>query len=472
MNDRGILSCATLPRATFPALMLALALPVVGLVACDPGELLEVEDPDVVAPEEVDGPEALPAARANALGDFAVAYVGSPNGEGQILITALVGDEFIHTGTFDTRESIDRRIIPRTNPHVEGTFRGLHRARVSAERAADLFAEYDPNTPEHAEVLSLAGFAYVMFGENYCSGVPFSRIAGDGQLEFGEPETTTQVFDRALARFDAALALAAEAGSADQENLARVGRARSLLGLGDYEAAAEAAAAVPTGFERVIFHSETTTRQNNGVWSLNNDAGRWSVADRAGGNGLPFRSDGDIDGAARDPRIPTAQIGLAQRIALRDRGEHWGQLKYPERASSTVLAGGVEARLIEAEAALRRGDPGVPAFVDLHSNLRTAVGLAALNAGEVQQMSPEERVDLHFRERAYWLWLTSHRLGDLRRLMWDYSRQQDEIFPIGQHHRAGAPYGQATNLPIPFDEENNPRSEACFVDDDHQGRDS
>jgi hypothetical protein len=47
-------------------------------------------------------------------------------------------------------------------------------------------------------------------------------------------------------------------------------------------------------------------------------------------------------------------------------------------------------------------------------------------------------------------------------MMWDYGRQQSEIFPVGAHHRAGAPYGTHTNIPIPFDEQNNPDFDQCI----------
>jgi starch-binding outer membrane protein, SusD/RagB family len=447
-----------------------LALPVLGLAGCDLDRLLDVDDPDVVLPITMEGPTALPALRAHALAEFSLAYVGSaPNLEGQILISGLVSDEFIHSGTFDTRESIDRRILAETNPHVGSTFHNLHRARAAAERSADLFGRHGPNTLGHAEALNLAGFTYTFFGENYCSGVPVSVMAPDGSIEYGAPETTVQIFNRAIARFEQAEAAASAGNLAQQQHLARLGRARALLGLGQYPQAAAAASAVPTSFEYVLWHSESSARQNNGVWAINNNAGRWSVAGNEGGNGLPFRSDGNINGAVQDPRIPSVHIGFSQRTALRP-GEHWGQLKYPFRSSNTVLATGVEARLIEAEAALRTGAAGVPNFLTIHNNLRAGVDLPPLDAVQVAAMSQAARVDLHFKERAYWLWLTSHRLGDLRRLMWDYGRQQENIFPVGQHHRGGV-YGTDTNIPIPFDERNNPLAgEGCFTRDDSAGR--
>jgi starch-binding outer membrane protein, SusD/RagB family len=441
-----------------------------GLAACD--SILEVRDPDVVSPGVMQDATALPALRAHAIAEFSVAYSAGGSGNAQTLLSGLLADEFMHSGTFDTRESIDRRIAAPTNPHVQGSFLLLHRARAAAERAADLFAQHGPNTAAHAEVLNLGGFTYVFFGENWCSGVPVSRQLPDGRIEYGEQETTTQTFNRALAQFDAALSAANTANSAIQQNLARIGRGRTLLGLGQYEQAAAAVAGVPTLFQYVMFHSETSGRQNNTIWSFNTNQGRWSIPDNEGGNGLPYRSDGRIDGTVRDPRIPSAHIGLAQRTGLRPL-EHWGQLRFANRNSSVPLATGIEARLIEAEAALRQGVGGLATFVATHNMLRETLqgALPPLNLAAVTALTPRQHEDLHFRERAYWLWLTGHRLGDLRRMMWDYGRTQDEIFPVGIHHRGGD-YGTDTNFPIAFDEQNNPLigEIQCLQQNDALGR--
>lgn len=443
-----------------------LALPLLGLAGCDLDSILEVDDPDVVLPETMEGPLTLPAVRGHALAEFALAYVGAPvgggNTEGQILMSGLIADEFIHTGTFDTRENLDRRIIPENNPHIGTVFHNLHRARAAAELAGDVFARHGENTLGHAEAHNLEGFTLVLLGETYCSGVPVSDMTAAGAIEYGAPQTTVQLFESALQRFEAGRSAATAGGIADQEHLAQVGIARALLGLGRYQEAAAAAAAVPTGFEYVIWHSENSDRQNNGVWAMNNLAGRWSIPDREGANGLPFRSDGLVDGAVRDPRIPSQHIGLAQRTGLRP-DEHFGQLKFPLRTTNTIVANGIEARLIEAEAALSLGASA--AYLTTLNDLRAGIGLAGLT----DPGTADARVDQFFQERAYWLWMTGRRLGDLRRLIWDYGRQQEDIFPVGQHHRGGT-YGTATHLPIPFDERNNPLSEGCLQSDDGMGR--
>src|SRR5690606_23808607 len=298
--------------------------------------------------------------------------------------------------------------------------------------AADFFEEFGADTERHAEVQSFEGLTQIIFGENFCSGVPFSRVAPGDVLEYGEPQTTTQVFEAAVESFEAAITVAQAAGSADQEYFARVGLGRALLNLGRFAEAAAAVASVPTDFDYRLAYSENTARQNNGVWVYNNSAGIYSVADNEGGNGLPFRSRGDVDGSIRDPRIPVEHVGLAQLGTARPE-EHWAQLKFPTRASSITIASGVEARLIEAEAALNAGPAGLDDFESIHDEIRGGVGLPSLadQYGDLSAMTQDERVDVHFAERAYWLYLTSHRLGDLRRLLWDYGRAADEVFPSG-----------------------------------------
>ncbi|HEX2187340.1 MAG TPA: hypothetical protein VHG51_00520, partial [Longimicrobiaceae bacterium] len=69
--------------------------------------------------------------------------------------------------------------------------------------------------------------------------------------------------------------------------------------------------------------------------------------------------------------------------------------------------------------------------------------------------TPRARILQLYEERAFWLWLTSHRLGDLRRLVRHYGFQPNEVFPTGATV-FGVPYGTDTSLPIPFDETNNP----------------
>ena len=57
------------------------------------------------------------------------------------------------------------------------------------------------------------------------------------------------------------------------------------------------------------------------------------------------------------------------------------------------------------------------------------------------------RQDLHFSERAFWLFATGHRLGDLRRLIRQYDRDPESVFPSGIYFKNDV-YGQDVNFPV------------------------
>jgi hypothetical protein len=71
------------------------------------------------------------------------------------------------------------------------------------------------------------------------------------------------------------------------------------------------------------------------------------------------------------------------------------------------------------------------------------------------QPTAAAQVDQLFKERAYWLFLTSHRLGDMRRLIRQYGRGSETIFPTGAYFKGGT-FGTDVNSPVPQREQNNP----------------
>jgi hypothetical protein len=123
-----------------------------------------------------------------------------------------------------------------------------------------------------------------------------------------------------------------------------------------------------------------------------------------------------------------------------------------------VVGSGPEARLIEAEAALQAGNTNQ--FLSIHNALRATQSLPALT----DPGSQAARVDMHFKERAYWLFPTGHRLGDLRRMVRQYQRNREAVFPSGGYpaSKGGGTYGQDVNFPVHFDEINNPKFTQCL----------
>ena len=86
---------------------------------------------------------------------------------------------------------------------------------------------------------------------------------------------------------------------------------------------------------------------------------------------------------------------------------------------------------------------------------RKAFALIEALAPLVDPGTADGRVDLMFSERAFWLFATGNRLGDLRRMIRQYGRSADAIFPTGAHHK-GPLYGSDVNFPVPDQEKQNP----------------
>lgn len=417
------------------------------LGACDTNSILEVPDPDVVSVPVFSDPSNLPAVHAGVLAEFARAVGGTQNSEGgQVLVSGLFSDELYHSGSFTTRQEIDARDVQDTNATNQTAFFWLQRARNHAEQAGELFAGSDEAGSEsHAEVTALAGYTYVYFGENYCGGVPFSTIPFEGgPTVFGSAQTTDQILDRAIARFDDAMAMGPDA---DLTMMAEIGKARALLDKGEFAQAAQTVQGIPTTFQWDVAYSSNALSAYNAVWNLVNAEKRWSAAGSEGTNGLPFLTN-------EDPRTPTEFTGGGFTSSV----PHYDQLAYTGPGSNIVLASGIEARLIEAEAALEANDRDT--FFAMHNAARATMELPDLqDTGQTM----DELVDLHFRERAYWLWLTSHRLGDLRRLVRQYGRSANSVYPIGPTVQNSS-RGNQLDLPVPFTETNNPNYDPTMCD--------
>src|SRR5690349_16307868 len=244
--------------------LLAVALVLPSGACNDP---LRVSIPTIVPPGSLSDSAALGTLRAGAIGNFSIAFTGDHpdgsggTGEGVIMYGGLLGDEWINSETFPTRFEVDARTIQVTNADVDLWFRRMHQARNTAEKAAAQYAQFAPTDPGHAEVLNLAGMTYLFFAETWCSGVPVSHLNADGSITYGTPQTTHQMLDTAIARFNAALATTTDA---DMIAFATLGKARALLDSGGFAAAGALANGVPTSFSYVQEHSENTDRENNG----------------------------------------------------------------------------------------------------------------------------------------------------------------------------------------------------------------
>ena len=429
------------------------------LSACD-NRILRVTAPDVVQPSALSSASALPTVTAAVYGDFDYAYAGDAgDNEGIILDSGLLGDEFHSSDTFETRIQMDQRAITADNASSENNLIRLQRARATGEFAVQQYATLKPNAALEAEAMSFVGFTYVITGETYCSGIPFSNTLPNGTIDYGKLETTAEIFADAIARFDSAAAVLGKdtiSGDAAQipieQNLAAVGLGRAELDAGNYAAAAAAVASVPTTFEYDAGYSQSNGRTSNGVWEYTWNEGRYTVADREGGVGLPFRS-------ANDPRVQWVNSG---GLGFDNFDSLYLENKYTSYNSPIAIATGIEARLIQAEAALKSND--MATFLSNISAARqqsyvangagTTAAVTAVPAG----MTP---LQFLFQERAFDLWLTAHRLGDMRRLITQYSQGVNTVYPNGSYTPHPGIFGADVSLPLPVDEAGNPNYKAC-----------
>jgi starch-binding outer membrane protein, SusD/RagB family len=468
----------TKARLVRPLLKVAAAATISALMtACTTEQILDVEDPDVASPTSVQDSAATPAMLAGALGNFGSALNGGGD-INQVALSGMISDEYINTETFPTRIEVDQRRQQVSNGSLSGTFYSIQQARAAADFAADGFRKFAPTLPGLAEALNLSALTHVLMAENYCGAVPISRETSPGVFEFGPALTTRQLLTRAIEKADSALLVVA-AGSTEAR-VARIVKARALLNLDEPANASaaiggtSAATGVPTAFQYIYIHSDLTGRQNNGTWNLVQNSGRFGVATGEGTNGLPYRTEGDTTLATKDPRVLNKRRPSNSGLGFDGATAMWWQLKYPARNSRTLIADGIEARLIEAEALYRAGNYAGALVIlnDLRANAATyrpsepqyaAFAMPALTPA-VGATAQEDQI---FKERAYWLFLTSHRLGDLRRLtrpttaaatgdITGYGRAIESTFPTGLYHKSGT-YGADVNSPIPQAEDNNPQ---------------
>ncbi len=427
------------------------------MIGCS-SKILGVDTPDVLSQSALGGSLGATTIRNGAMQDFTVNFSG--NQDGFVVSTGNMADEVQTSDTFADRYFTDgRRQTEVLGGATNSTYNGLQLARSDLGSAITGWAAVKSMTNAAAkdslsEMYTLRGVTENLFAEAYCSGVPFSVVKPDGSFEYGAPQTTVQILSRATASIDSALALAT---GNTYKYFAQVSKGRALVNAGQFAAAAAAVAGVPTSYKYTLYHSVATGRQQNGIYNGTFVNGsRYTIGTKEGTNGLDFLT------TPADPRVPwtpstrTGFDGTSRNLPV--------EQKYPAQGSSVVLADGIEARLIEAEARLQGATQADRDATFALLNTLRATGLAtAIAPLAASPATQDAAVDLLFKERAFWLWLTGHRLGDMRRLLRQYGRNQANVFPVGTLAlRPSDTYGTDVNFIIPFPEKNNPNFTGCI----------
>jgi len=438
----------------------ATALGLASLVACSgiTDTLLEATDPDIINPGDIasqEGARALANGTIRRLGDI------TAGAESTWLFGGLLADEWATSSTFVQNDETDQRAIQENNGTVTTELYRLFRVRTSANQAIRGLNQYLPDETELiAEMYFARSFAELQLASDFCNGIPLSDGSGD-ELVYGTPLPVAEVFTAAIAGFDSALALTGGTGSNAVllNRAARVGKGRALLGLNQVDAAAAVIAGIPTDFRYQTTFSLTT--QTNTIWAQGLSAQRYTVGDSVQGNqrnilvqnAIPFAS-------ADDPRLPVTKRTTAGQDGqtFMNTTPVFGQLTYVD------VVNGLDARLIEAEKALRDGD--ATTWLAIHNALRASP--PEIHSVDIPPMpaltdpgTQEARISLHFREKAFWTFSRGQRLGDMRRLIRQYQRSADQVFPVGPHYKGGN-FGTDVSLPVVTDEKNNPNFTGCI----------
>ena len=448
---------------------IACALLIGASAMCSPESLVSNTPlpPNVPDPGSIENPAGALASYNGTLQLFNLAFGGKPSG-GQtsaVLVSGMLSDELLAkesggpSGILDDQMSIDSRSLPEyasTQLQLLGsgaaitmpTFGNLEAVRGQANEARGLLTDF--GTPDMRALIghlyAIQGEAETLLADMFCSGIPLSTVDYKGNYTLASGSSTQDVYRHAIALYDSALTLSGD--STRFINLASIGKGRALLATGDYAGAASAVAGVPDDFSYVEAYPPPGVGNNGGSGTqatpsfaeVNAAVGGWDVSasDNEGSHGLDFRS-------SADPRTSSSPAGVnthGQTLYHPD--------KYPSDGSGpVVLADWKEARLIEAEAALKAGQ--MQTWLDKLNHIRVTVTDPAL-PDLSDPGTPDARVDLTFRERAFWLYLTGHRQGDLRRLVRQYGRSATEVFPVGAYRGAHGSYGNDVTIPIPAQE--------------------
>jgi hypothetical protein len=366
-------------------------------------------------------------------------------------------DSYVQVDARLLDQTADWSLLQGSAPATDGVYGNLQQVRGLSRQAIGALAAYAPMTSANTrgELYALMGYAELMLADLYCSGIPLSTLDFGEDFTYRPGSTTQDVYQHAITLFDTALTLAAD--SAPIVNLARVGRGRAYLALGEYAAAGTAVHDVPLEFQYT--ESALTCGQagspcpsnpstaGKGVQALFSVGTQTGVADREGGVGLPFVSSGD-------PRTAVTSIGQTTS----------GPLYFPNKftrgaVNAVVLASGLEAQLIAAEAVLQAGD-GATAMSML-GTLRAQNTVTASMPPLTDPGTFDARVDTLFKERAEWLFSTGERQGDLRRLARVYGRN---AYPTGTYPQIGG-YGTFIDAPLPAAELANPLFHGCLSRD-------
>lgn len=408
-------------KIRFRRVMLVLSL--AATTSCN--SLLAVDNPGRVTAASLNDPGLMPILEAAALQSAQCAFVQFAATAGMLSGEYISSNGFVDNHPWEWRGIMEIKQAPGSCPTGRATtsmgfYTPAQQARFQLEDLhTRLLTFTDAEVPGRqrmiAEANAYAGYMYVLLGEGMC------EMTVDG----GPKMTSAEVFAIAEKRFTDAITVSTAINDASLLNMARVGRARARLDVGNLNGAAADATLVPAGFSRVAEFSEVTIARENRIFNLNVRANYLSVG--------PDYRDLRVNGVA-DPRVRVTNLN---RVGLDNVTPMWQQQKFTGNgAAPLTIASYAEAQLILAEASTGQ------AAIDAINRVRALSSIAPM-------ATPEPGTDvvaLVIEERRRQLFSEGQRYGDMLR--------KKLPFASGVN-RKGQTYSNLTCVPLPDVETRN-----------------
>jgi len=385
-------------RARRPVALVVPLLLALGVAGCD--GLLEVTLPGNLEEADLNNPGLATTLVLGARSDFDCgmsAWIRSSNLWAGELFTASTSLAY---GATEARRSVVEQYGPGecdsgSSPNIPGLWLPFQVSRVQAESAIERINGFPEGSVPNKDFLiakanAYAGYSYQHLGEGFCE-LYFDR---------GPRTTREETFRLAEARFTAALQSAGLVTSGPDAatarsitNLARVGRARARLHLGDAAGVIEDAGAVERGFLWTTNHSAVINRRRNNLFQDNH------VTRALSAQAKDYQL--TVDGVS-DPRV---QLVFRAGAGAAGRTDLYLIQKYSSASAPIPVASWREAQLMIAEAS------GGQAAVEIINALRATHGLPLFASQD-----PSEIREVLIEERRRELYLEGKQLGDMLRL--------------------------------------------------------
>jgi hypothetical protein len=420
--------------------LVPLAATVAALSACN--SILEVDQGGIIDVDDL--ADAGPSAVANLVAGVVGAYQEAA--DDIVRYAALLTDEMIMSGTFETRIDVDRRRIQPSNATLtSGLYTILHVSRMQADTVVAMLQErlgdpaFDSVEVDMREGIALGklygGLSRLWMGELYCWSIL------TGMYPESQPVLPNVRVQQARGFLQDAEDDAGPLGRDDIRLAAIAGQARAQLWLGNYSQAEILAQAVPRDFTFWSEYSYNDVDQFNELYMFtwgDEEQIHWTV-----GDGTTFdRGNERFEHFDEFVSLNLIDVEPDGYAAVRSSVPVMLQQLYSRPDSRILVASGVEAQLIRAEAAVRAGQTAAAATLlnDLRSDysLRATILWGVDPPAPADQLQPLTLVDSLTQDlktvadqRARELWLTGDRLTTARRLRRDASLLPDtiDLFP-------------------------------------------